>query len=168
LKKAERRAVTGRFTSSPADVGILFTLTMPVEPERIRQLNSSESKTERKYILYWAQMNRRVDSNHGLLYAVELANQHGLPVLYYEGLACSYPFASDRFHTFILQGVPETAKRLKEKGIGYCFCLRKRREDPNDALYELAKQAAALVTDDYPTFVARQRNARVPQKLNIH
>jgi deoxyribodipyrimidine photo-lyase len=140
---------------------------MPVEPERIRQLNGSEPKTERKYVLYWAQMNRRVDSNHGLLYAVELANQHGLPLLYYEGLASSHPSASDRFHTFILQGVPETAKRLEEKGIGYCFYLRKRREDPNEGLYELAKCAAALVTDDYPTSVARQHNARVSQKLDI-
>ena len=57
-------------------------------------------------------MNRRADANQALSYAVELANDVNLPVLYYEGLTCSYPYASDRFHRFILEGVPETEKRL--------------------------------------------------------
>ena len=121
----------------------------------------------REYVLYWAQMNRRVDANHGLLHAIELANLHHLPVLYYEGLTCSYPYANDRLHTFILQGVPESARRLKKAGIGYCFYLRKRHSEPNDVLYALAKRAAALVTDDYPVFIAREHNRRVPARLDI-
>ena len=140
---------------------------MPVESERIRQLNDAQTKPERRYVLYWAQMNRRVDSNHGLLRAVEIANEHNLPVLYYESLTCSHPYANDRLHAFILQGVPETAKRLKKKGIGYCFYLRKRRRDADDILCRLAKDAAAVVTDDYPTFLARQNNVRVPQQVDV-
>jgi hypothetical protein len=35
--------------------------------------------------MYWAQMNRRVASNQALSLALELANQHDLPVLDYEG-----------------------------------------------------------------------------------
>lgn len=140
---------------------------MSVEPERIQQLNDAAIKPDRGYVLYWAQMNRRVEANHGLLYAIELANLHKLPVLYYEGLTCSYPYANDRLHTFILQGVLETARRLKKAGIGYCFYLRKRRCDPDDVLYTLAKHAAALVTDDYPTFIAREHNRRVPGRLDV-
>ncbi len=30
-------------------------------------------------------------------------------MLFYEGVTCSYPHANDRLHTFILEGVPETA-----------------------------------------------------------
>ena len=100
-------------------------------------------------------MNRRVASNHALAFAVELANQHDLPVLYYEGLTCSYPYASDRFHAFILRGSPETARALEKLGIGYLFYLRKQKTDPDDVLYRVAKNAAAVVADDYPTFVAR-------------
>ena len=48
--------------------------TMAVEPERVTLLNEAPERPEREYVLYWAQMNRRVDANHGLLYAVELAN----------------------------------------------------------------------------------------------
>ena len=55
----------------------------------------------------------------------ELANQLDLPVLFYEGLTCSYPYASDRFHSFILEGVPETETRLAARGIGYIFYLRR-------------------------------------------
>lgn len=140
---------------------------MPVEAERVSKLNSAADRSDAEYVLYWAQMNRRVDANHGLLYAVELANKYGLPVLYYEGLTCTYEYANDRLHTFILEGVPETAKRLAKAGIGYVFYLRKKKASRNDVLYELARKAAAVVTDDYPTFIARTHNARVPQKLKI-
>ena len=118
-------------------------------------------------MLYWAQVNRRAASNHALAYAVELANQAGLPVLFYEGLTCDYPHASDRLHAFILEGVPETERQLRHLGIGYVFYLRRTCKDPNDILYRLAKDAAALVTDDYPVFLARRYNASVPPKLDI-
>jgi len=140
---------------------------MAVETERIRKLNAAPERPHRKYVLYWAQMNRRVDANHGLLYAAEIANQHHLPVLYYEGLTCSYPYANDRLHTFILEGVPETAKRLKKAGIGYVFYLRRRVDSPNNIFYQLARDAAAVVTDDYPVFIARRHNSRVPEKLDV-
>ena len=112
-------------------------------------------------------MNRRVDSNHALLHAVHRANELGLPLLYYEGLTCSYPCANDRLHTFILQGVPEQARRLDACGIGYCFYLRRRLSDPDDVLYRLAADAACVVSDDYPAFIARRHNASVPSKLAV-
>ena len=132
---------------------------------RVRQLNQSEMRAAGRYVLYWAQMNRRVESNHALAYAVEMANGLGLPVLFYEGLTCSYPNANDRFHTFLLEAVPGTARRLQALGIGYVFHLRQCRADPNDAFYRLASDAAAVVTDDYPVFVANDHNRSVPAKL---
>jgi deoxyribodipyrimidine photo-lyase len=140
---------------------------MAVEPERVTKLNAAAERPDRKYVLYWAQMNRRVDANHGLLYAIEIANRHRLPVLFYEGLTCSYEYANDRLHTFILQGVPDNAERLKRLGLGYVFYLRRRQESANNILYLLARDAAAVVTDDYPTFIAREHNRRVPDKLDV-
>jgi len=135
--------------------------------ERVRQLNHAALRAAGRYVLYWAQMNRRVSSNHALEFAVNMANRLGLPVLVYEGVTCSYPHASDRFHTFLLEGVPGTASRLRALGIGYLFHLRRRRSAPNDAFYRVAAEAAAVVTDDYPTFVARDYNRTVPAKLAI-
>ncbi len=135
--------------------------------DRVRRLNHVAFRENGKYLLYWAQMNRRVNSNHALAYAAELANQRGLPLLFYEGLTCTYPYASDRLHTFILEGVPDTSRHLERLGIGYVFHLRKRRTDLNDAFYRLAADAAAVVTDDYPVFIARCHNATVPAKVKI-
>ena len=134
---------------------------------RVRQLNQSEMREGGRYVLYWAQMSRRVESNHALAYAVEMANGLGLPVLFYEGLTCSYPNANDRFHTFLLEGVPALARRLQTRGIGYVFHLRRRQADANDAFYRLAADAAAVVTDDYPVFVTRDHNRSVPGKLTV-
>ena len=135
--------------------------------ERVISLNSAPVPTNGRYILYWSQVNRRVDSNPALRFAVELANEHDLPVLFYEGLTCQYPFASDRFHTFVLEGVPETARRAQLRGAGYVFHLRRRQSDPNDAVYRLALEAAAVVTDDYPLFPGSVYNTSVASKLQV-
>lgn len=135
--------------------------------DRAQLLNAGTWRKDGRYVLYWAQINRRVESNQALSFAVDLGNRHGLPVLVYEGLTCSYPHANDRLHTFILEGVPDTAGKLAKLTIGYAFHLRRRRSDPDDALYRVAADAAALVTDDFPTFIIREHNRRVPEKLDI-
>jgi deoxyribodipyrimidine photo-lyase len=112
-------------------------------------------------------MNRRVESNHALAHAATLANELDLPLLFFEGLTCTYPQANDRLHTFLLEGVPETERRAVALGMGYIFYLRRSRSDPNDVLYRLADEAAAVVTDDYPCFVAAEHNARVPSKIGV-
>ncbi len=134
---------------------------------RVQTLNAQPYRPNASYVLYWAQMNRRVDFNQALAHAVQLANEQDLPVLFYEGLTCSYPYANDRLHTFLLEGVPDTAAALKKLGIGYVFYLRRKHSDPDDTLYRLAADASAVVTDDYPTFIARRHNARVPDRLDV-
>ena len=102
-------------------------------------------------------MNRRVRFNHALLHAVELANLHGLPLLVYEGLTCTYNLANRRLHTFILEAVPQTAAELKRRGAGYFFYLRARRSDPNDVFYRLAARAHTVVTDEIGRASCRER-----------
>jgi len=51
-------------------------------------------------------------------------------------------------------------------GIGVHLYLRRRRFDPYDVLYRLPKDAVAVVTDDYPAFIAAHHNACVRQKLD--
>ena len=135
--------------------------------DRIRKLNDEPERSGGLYVLYWAQMNRRVPSNQALEYAAEQANRLGLPLLVYEGLGCTYQYANDRIHTFIVEGVPDTEKRLKARGIGYCFYLRRRKTDSNNVLYRLADKAAMVVTDDYPVFIAPIHNASVPKKIGV-
>ncbi|MCU0247927.1 MAG: hypothetical protein MUC42_15260, partial [Bryobacter sp.] len=50
---------------------------------------------------------------------------------------------------------------------GYCFYLRRRKTDANDVFYRLAAEAACVVTDDYPVFIAASNNSSVPAKLDV-
>jgi deoxyribodipyrimidine photo-lyase len=113
------------------------------------------------------QMNRRAQANHALEFAASEANRLDLPLLVYEAITCDYPFANDRLHTFLLEGVPDTARELKKRGIGYVFYLRKRARDANDVFYRLAEHAALAVTDDYPAFITRRHNQSVPAKVDL-
>ncbi|HWR51897.1 MAG TPA: deoxyribodipyrimidine photo-lyase [Bryobacteraceae bacterium] len=135
--------------------------------ERVRALNSPPQRSGGRYVLYWMQMNRRVAGNHALAFAARLANDRGLPLLVYEGLTYRYPQANDRIHTFMLEGVPETARRLRDRGIGYVFYPRRTPEDRNDTLYVLARDAAAVVTDDYPVFITAGHNRTVPDRIGV-
>src|SRR5574340_1022846 len=146
-------------------IGFIYCKGM--QHERVRLLSDAAPRAGADWVLYWTQMNRRADCNHGLEFAAEMANERGLPLLVYEGLTCDYPYASDRLHAFILDGVEEQERRFAARGIGYVFHLRKRRTDANDALYRLAARAALVVTDDFPVFVTASFNAGVPAKIGI-
>ena len=142
-------------------------VAVAVEKERIRTLNHAPPRAAAEYVLYWCQANRRVEWNHALAHAVEIANEDGLPLLVYEGLDHAHKGANDRLHTFILEGVPQMARALRRLGAGHIFHLRKSHADPNDLLYYLAAKARCLVTDDFPAFLVATHNNRVPAKIGI-
>ena len=71
-----------------------------------------------------------------------------LPLVVYERLSCAYPTACDRFHTFVLEGVPHFQAQLRKLGIPYIFQLP-RRKTTRDAMRDaVLRDAAAVVTDD--------------------
>jgi deoxyribodipyrimidine photo-lyase len=140
---------------------------MPVAAERIRSLNTAKPRAGASYVLYWAQMNRRVSENHALAHAAEIANANGLPLLFYEALTCTYKAANDRIHSFVLEGVPDNAAEARRIGAGYFFYLRATRSSPNDVLYRLAKNAHSVITDDYPVFIAATHNISVPKHIDV-
>ena len=86
--------------------------------DRVRALNDKPVRPGGRYVLYWCRWNRRVESNHALLYAAQLANGMNLPLVCFERLSCAYATASDRFHTFVLEGVPEMQARVRKLGAG--------------------------------------------------
>ena len=134
---------------------------------RVRLLNQAAASVESDYVIYWAQANRRLDSNHAFSFAAHLANEQALPLLVYEALTCSHPWANDRFHTFILEGVPENAKRAAQLGAGYVFYHRARRSGANDVLYKLARKAYAVVTDDFPSYIPAVFNPGVASHIEV-
>ena len=128
---------------------------------RVTQLNQSKANTKGRYVLYWMQMFKRASHNYALNFAIQLANERQLPLVVYEGLKFYYPWASDRIHTFILEGVAEKQAEFSQRGIRYIFYLQRNERDPRNTIAKLAREAALLVTDDYPCFIIPEHNERI-------
>jgi deoxyribodipyrimidine photo-lyase len=69
------------------------------------------------------QTTHRAHDNFALNFAIEQANELGLPLQVYHGLRHDYPWANDRFHTWILQSVIDLYAGFAAKGINYAFWL---------------------------------------------
>lgn len=135
--------------------------------ERVGKLNDKDVRKSADYVLYWMQMYKRAHDNHALTFAIWKANQLGLPLLVYEGLKFYYPWANDRIHTFILDGVQERRRALNDRGISYVFYLQKDEDSPKQTVKAVAANAACVVTDDYPCFIIPSHNRAVSEKADV-
>lgn len=135
--------------------------------ERVVQLNDHPMRPGARYVMYWMQMYKRTHYNHALVWAIRKANELKLPLVAYEGLKYYYPWASDRLHTFILEGVEEKKREFEKLGIRYVFYLQKNSRAPKQVVAKLAKDAALIVTDDYPCFIIPEHNRRIAEKADV-
>src|SRR4051812_8491011 len=129
-------------------------------------LNEKRLQPDGDYILYWMQTTQRFEDNWALRMATLEADRVGKPLLIHQGLDPTQPFASARFHTFILQGAKELADRARERGLTYRFAIRRRRDDDRRVLARLAQRAAIVVTDLFPTAGVAARSQRLADRVN--
>ncbi len=115
---------------------------------RTRVINAAIPK-RRPYVLYWMRVAVRDHENPALDAAVAAANALDAPVLVYHAVSERYPFASDRHHTFILEGARDVACGLRRRGIAYALHVE-RPDARGPVLRLLAEEAALVVTEDAP------------------
>ncbi|HEX7809779.1 MAG TPA: deoxyribodipyrimidine photo-lyase, partial [Thermoanaerobaculia bacterium] len=130
------------------------------DPFAHRVTVTGEDNARGRYVLYWAQSARRLRNNLALEYAIQSANALKVPVVVYESVRPDYPFANDRIHAFILEGVRQNAIDAKARGLRYHFFLPKTASEARGVMYRLASDARRVVTDDYPTSVIATQTAR--------
>jgi photolyase PhrII len=118
--------------------------------ERCRVVREAPVAAGHEFVLYWMCSAVRADENPALDAAILLARQLDVPLLVYHALSESYPWASDRHHTFILQGARDVQRQLKDRGIRYIFHLQQQGSGPN-VLRDLADQSCLVVTEEMPT-----------------
>jgi deoxyribodipyrimidine photo-lyase len=123
--------------------------------------------TAGRYVLYWTQIFRRPEHNHALNYAVERANDLGLPVVVYEGLRHDYPWASDRIHSFILEGARQSAGGFARRGIPHLFFLQRNASERRQAVKRLARGAALVVTDLFPSFIIPGQTRKAASQIAV-
>jgi len=115
---------------------------------RTRVLNEGGPQN-RPYVLYWMRVAVRDHENPALDAAVAAANAHDATVLVYHAVSERYPFASDRHHTFILEGARDVACGLRRRGVAYALHVE-RPGARGPVLRVLAEEAACVVTEDAP------------------
>lgn len=119
---------------------------------RVRRCNARAFRTGGDYVLYWMIAARRPEYNYALDRAVELALSLGKPLVVFEPLRADYPWASDRFHRFVLDGMADNAARFQGKGCVYFSYVEPAKGAGKGLLEALADRACIVVTDDFPAF----------------
>ena len=132
---------------------------------RVRRLNDRPLPTRGDYVLYWMQLARRGEDNAALAYAVERANELGVPCVVYEALRPDYPYASDRIHAFVLQGARDSAATLTERGIRHVFFLPRTPGEARGVVGKLAARARLVVSDDTPSFIIPAHNTAAAARV---
>jgi deoxyribodipyrimidine photo-lyase len=119
---------------------------------RIRAANNAEPRIDGEFVLYWMIASRRARWNFSLQRAVDWAKSLRKPLVILEALRCDYPWASDRLHQFIIQGMADNAAAFKAKSAVYYPYLEPAPGKGRGLLAALAKRACLVVSDDFPCF----------------
>lgn len=140
----------------------------PVPSVRLRAANDAPVRPERRYVLYWMIAARRTRWSFSLQRAVERSEELGLPLVVFEPLRCGYRWASPRIHTFVTQGMSVNRDRLADAGVAYFPYVEGKDGDGSGLLEALAKDAAVVITDDFPCFFLPRMVAAAAEKLDVH
>ena len=119
---------------------------------RIRPANTRSVRRDGARVVYWMIASRRVRFNFGLQRAADWSRQLGLPLVILEALRSDYPWASNRLHRFIVDGMADTATVLEGRNVTYLPYVEPDRGAGSGLLEALTADAAVVVTDDFPTF----------------
>ncbi len=124
-----------------------------VQSSRLRVLNDAPVKFDGKFVLYWMVASRRTRFNFGLEHAIDRARALDKPLVVLEALRIDYPWASERFHRFVIDGMADNAERFRKADIQYYPYVEPRPEAGKGLLAELGRHACSIVTDDFPSFM---------------
>lgn len=113
-----------------------------IQEDRVKALNAEPIRSG-EYVLYWMQASVRTEYNHALEYAIREANELHQPVVAFFGLTESYPEANERHYYFLLEGLKEVRRSLREIGIQLVVW----RGSPEFGVTELSKEASLVVVD---------------------
>ena len=138
---------------------------------RIRTGNKQEVSVNGDYVLYWMVAYRRANYNFSLQRAVEWAKQLNKPLVILEALRSDYPWASDRLHRFVIEGMADNAQRFSKRNVLYYPYVEPTRDAGKGLLKELAGRACVVVSDDFPCFflprMLETASSQIPVRFEV-
>jgi deoxyribodipyrimidine photo-lyase len=110
---------------------------------------------------------RRTTWNFAMDRAVEWCEKLRKPLIVLEGLRSDYAWASDRLHSFIIDGMADNSCRLEGSGAFYFPFLECRQGAGKGLVEAMAAHACVVITDDYPCFFLPRMVAAVAERVSI-
>jgi deoxyribodipyrimidine photo-lyase len=138
-----------------------------VPEQRIRAANARKVAADGEWVIYWMISARRLRFNYGLERAAEWARHLGRPLLILEALRSDYPWASDRLHSFIIDGMSDTAAALEGRNVAYFPYVEPEHGAGRGLLETLTADAAVVVTDEFPTFFLPAMLKAAAEKISV-
>jgi len=141
---------------------------VPTIPEiRIRRQNDRPLRPDGDFVLYWMIAARRAGWNFALQHAAAWAGKLGKPLVVLEALRCDYPWASDRLHRFILEGMSHNRQAFEKSPVLYYSYVEPRQGAGKGLLEALGRRSCVVVTDDFPAFFLPQMTAAAGKRLEV-
>ncbi len=135
---------------------------------RVRPVNDKPVRGDATVVLYWMIAARRSTANFALDRAAAWAVELGRPLVVLEALRVDYPYASDRLHRFVLDGMAANARAFERTPVLYYPYVEAARGAGKGLLERLARDAAVVVTDDYPCFFLPRAVSRAGETIDAH
>jgi deoxyribodipyrimidine photo-lyase len=123
-----------------------------VDERRVRTVNRTQPRADGEFVLYYMTAFRRHRFNFALDRAIDLARGLGKALLIVEPLGLDYPWANARHHGFVIQGMRDQAAAFEPAPVTYYPYVEPAPGKMRGLLESVARHAASVVTDDYPTF----------------
>lgn len=114
-----------------------------MHPDRLHWLKKDPVNPRGEYVLYWMNVDQRVEDNPALTWALGKANEKELPLVVGFNLWERYPEANERHFAFLLEGLAETARVLESMGIAFVVL----RAPMPVGIQRLAQRARLVVCD---------------------
>jgi deoxyribodipyrimidine photo-lyase len=96
--------------------------------------------------------HRRRSFNFALERAAFWATELRKPLLVFEPVVAQYPWASARFHTFLIQGMRDNLREFKNSAATYYPYVEQSPGECAAVANRLNERACLIVTDDFPAF----------------
>ena len=125
---------------------------MEAPADRLALANDAPVREDGRYVVYWMLAQRRTRWNFGLQHAVARARALGKPLVVVEALSCSYRWAADRHHAFVIDGMRDQRDAFAAAGVTYLPYVEPEADAGKGLHAALAAEACLYVTDHWPCF----------------
>jgi deoxyribodipyrimidine photo-lyase len=138
-----------------------------VPADRIRVANPAPVRRDGGCVVLWMVAVRRAGWSFALDRAAEWCRELGRPLVVMEALRAGYPWASDRLHAFVLQGMAANARAFAEAGVAFHPYVEPEAGAGRGLLEAIAARACVVVTDDHPGFFLPRMVAAAAARLPV-